>query len=342
MIVGARSFAFEYGLCQFIPQAANSLRVIGGEFWRLGIAPSWTQPPEPGKDFEDVAVENHRMCLKEAMLAGFLATAPLLIATARYKLLAAAQRGSFTKDAIAKMRKSLFCLCLRGRFGRGPGGGLTRAQVRGGPIIPRGTSNPGMIDPLGKTEPGIRRTLPGPPPMRTRPGPPPTPSPSPARPSAKPSTLAEAKDNLVKATTARKEAEDRVINATREWIDYTRGQPGHRGIPNPNWNKAADDALYRKLEALDREMVERGAELGQAQQELKRAQGSMPIGPARPVAPKAPSPITPGCPPNCAGNDNPTIPQGEVPASGSKAGAALGVGSAGVASSLSSPSGGEP
>jgi hypothetical protein len=340
MIVGGRAFVFEYGLCQFIPQMANSLRVIGGEFWRLGIAPSWTLPPEPGKDFEDVAVENNRMCLKEAMLAGFLATAPLLIARARYSVLARMQRSDVPREAVANMRRSMFCLCLRGPTGTQPirvQPGLTRAQARGGPIIPRGGGDPKMIDPLGKTEPGIRRTLPGPPPIRTRPGPPPTPRPSPTPPKAKPPTVAEARENLLKAKAARVEAEKKVMDATREWIDYTRGQPGHRGTPNPNWNKEVDDQLYKKLEALDKEMVERGVDLGQAQQALKKAQGSMPFGPPPPAAPKAPRPNVAGCPPNCAGNQNPTVPQQEVHVPGSSSRGALEVGSAGAASSLSGP-----
>jgi hypothetical protein len=157
IIVGGRAFVFEYGLCQFIPQMANSLRVIGGEFWRLGIAPSWTRPPEPGKDFEDVAVENNRMCLKQAMLAGFLATAPLLISTARYSVLARIQRSALQREAIANMRQATrFCLCIRG-----PAGGLTRAQARGGPIIPKGGGDAKMIDPLGKTQPAGRAPDPG-------------------------------------------------------------------------------------------------------------------------------------------------------------------------------------
>ena len=230
MIVGARSFAFEYGLCQFIPQAANSLRVIGGEFWRLGIAPSWTQPPEPGKDFEDVAVENHRMCLKEAMLQGFLATAPLLIATARYKLLARAQRSALARDALVRMRQSTkYCLCLRGRFGKGPAGGrpgLTRAQARGGPIIPRGGGDPKMIDPLGKTQPGgqagglgktqdLGRTQPGVPTPKTMPGIGSSPLKGPY-----PTSLAEAEQSSREAYEAYYRAADNASEKTGDWIRY--------------------------------------------------------------------------------------------------------------------------
>jgi hypothetical protein len=106
----SKGMVFAYAECQAIPQAANALNILGDEFWRLGLTPEWvTQPPNSnlpefsasnpkaykkdvkdffrgdqrqrseGKDFEDVAYENHRKCLLDAIRSGFLATAPILL-----------------------------------------------------------------------------------------------------------------------------------------------------------------------------------------------------------------------------------------------------------------------
>ena len=344
MIVGARSFAFEYGLCQFIPQAANSLRVIGGEFWRLGIAPSWTRPPEPGKDFEDVAVENNRMCLKAAMLQGFLATAPLLIATARYKLLARAQRSLVARDAIARMRQSTkYCLCLRGRFGKGPAGGqpgLTRAQARGGPIVPRGGGDPKMIDPLGKTQPGgqagglaktqdLGTTQSGAPTPRTMPGMGSSPLKGPY-----PASLAEAEQSRLEAYDAYYRAADNASEKTGDWIRYRFEneyqlrklnpdapipdflRDDHHAVLEAKMGEAAkakDYALTRSLEAEKR--------LEWAKDAVKR--GELPRA--------SPTPSSSPCNPSCGGAGS-AGGSGSAPASSPSG--SLEAGSAGVASSF--------
>ena len=368
LIVGGRAFAFEYGLCQFIPQAANSLNVIGGEFWRQGIAPSWTRPPEPGKDFEDVAVENNRVCLKQAMLQGFLATAPLLLATARYVAITrvrslARQQAAYEtgwQEAIKRWRAArLPCLCTIGGSGGFPG--LTRAQARGGPIIPagRGSSGSKPIDPLGKTEPGLRPTMPGPPPVRTRPGPPPVrtkpgPPPTPQRaPSpAKPAPLSpeearknwrEAKEALEAAAKARAEADRAAFEATRDYVQYRVNKPnpgrGHPGDPS-NWNQQTDEILREQMWQRQQENLNRISEMqlaGKAERDAltaaKRAEGSLgSVGPAPNPAPKAAPNAAPA-----SGNQNPTVPQQEVQVSGSASRGALEVGSAGAASSLTGP-----
>jgi hypothetical protein len=156
----AKPFVFAYALCQYIPQAANSLNILGSEFWRLGFAPSWTTRPEEGKDFEDVAVENNRKCVIEAILAGFVATAPLL-------------RGMFARQAelSAELRLGRARPGTMPSIPRPPG---TSPRPRGYPSPqtpaasgrgPGGTLPGGATpsaDPFGKTQPGIRPTRPGP------------------------------------------------------------------------------------------------------------------------------------------------------------------------------------
>ena len=358
LIVGGRAFVFEYGLCQFIPQMANSLRVIGGEFWRLGIAPSWTRPPEPGKDFEDVAVENNRVCLKQAMLQGFLATAPLLIATARYAAISrvpslARQQSAYERgwqEAIQRWREaSRYCLCIRGRAP-----GLTRAQVRGGPIIPRGGGGPGMIDPLGKTEPGVRITRPGPPPVPTRPGlgptPPRTRAPrtAPSSPVAAREDWQEAKEALRAAEKAQIDAEIASREATRKFVQYRANKPnpgrGYPGDPS-NWNEQAGKNLEQEMLERQQKNTIRIYELDNARiaernaaSAVRAAERSLGPSPLAQPAPKAPPIAAPraGAPPG-AGNQNPTVPQLEVNVPGSSSRGALDVGSAGAASSLTGP-----
>ena len=345
MIVGARAFVFEYGLCQFIPQAANSLRVIGGEFWRLGIAPSWTQPPEPGKEFEDVAVENNRMCLKEAMLAGFLATAPLLIATARYKVLAHMQQSAARREAVGAMRQSMkFCLCIRSPFARGPGGGLTRAQARGGPIIPRGGGDPKMIDPLGKTQPGGRAPALGKtqdlgktqpvaqsPKMTMR-------GLGGSRPQGPyPGSLAEAERNSAAARDAYYRAADNASEHTGNWIRYRFEHEYHLRKANPNAPipDFIGDDLHAQLEA---KMHEAGAakdhalsrtfETDKMMEWAKDASNQRHIPRLDPASPAPGSlPCAPSCGASSSGSGS-----GSAPAS--RPSPSLEVGSSGVASSL--------
>lgn len=336
MIVGARAFVFEYGLCQFIPQAANSLRVIGGEFWRLGIAPSWTQPPEPGKDFEDVAVENNRMCLKEAMLAGFLATAPLLIATARYKVLAHMQQSAARREAVRAMRQSMkFCLCIRSPFARGP----IRAQVRGGPIIPRGGAGPEMVDPLGKTQPGGRAPALGKtqdlgktqPRTQYDPGSAPPP-PEPRSPAPRPKSFDEARERLREAAERMQGTERAQHEALRDYVRYRANR-----FPDLGGNPADyHPARAEELNAIVNDGMARHNEAREAWQEAQRHARDLGAAEARAARRGSPPPKAaplPPCPPNC-GNDNPTGPAGVVNVAGSSSSGALEAGSAGVAGSL--------
>ena len=150
----AKPFVFTYALCQYIPQAANSLNILGNEFWRLGIAPSWTTRPEEGKDFEEVAVENNRRCVIDAIIGGFVATAPLLlrIMTQRQSVLAAELRASRVSPSAFRTRPSM----------RGSPPIRMRSPARAAPppargpagTLPSGRTPP--ANPLGGTEPGLR------------------------------------------------------------------------------------------------------------------------------------------------------------------------------------------
>jgi hypothetical protein len=320
LIVGGRAFMFEYGLCQFIPQAANSLNVIGGEFWRLGLAPSWTRPPAPGKDFEDVAVENNRVCLKQAMLQGFLATAPLLLATARYVAITrvrslARQQAAYEtgwQAAIARFRQARgFCLCTPREFRTG----LIKAQVRGGPGI-KG------VDPLGKTQ-EIEAPLPLKPPATPR--------------------GSAAQENVKKAEEAALAAEKATRKAINEWLQYRRSRVDFNMPRDP----AVEAMLHRNVRYLDEQSVIainqlRAAEAGLSttEREVRAAQKAAERLAAREMHPLVypkttpPAPNLPGCPPNC-GNEKATVPgdagQAAPPSNGAQAPAssngALNVGS---------------
>ena len=311
LIVGGRAFVFEYGLCQFIPQAANSLNVIGGEFWRLGLAPSWTRPPAAGKDFEDVAVENNRVCLKQAMLQGFLATAPLLLATARYVAITrvrslARQQAAYEtgwRAAINRFRQArTYCLCTPREFRTG----LIKGQVRGGPAI-KG------VDPLGKTQ-EIEAPLP-------------------LKPPAVPRGSA-AQENVRKAEEAVAAAERASRKAINEFLQYRRSRI-ELNLPRDPYQEAL---LQRNVHYLDQVGVKaihelRAAEAGLSAPErveraaMKQAQ----IEAAREMHPllypktTPPAPNLPGCPPNC-GNEKATVPgdAGQTPASTGQAPASTG------------------
>lgn len=169
---------YAYAQCQFIPQAANALNILGAEFWRLGLAPSWVrtrspdpnlpefsldnpkafgkdvktffrgegrnendarnQPPQsPGKDFADVAAENNRKCLLDAIRSGFLATAPILLMHLRYLRLRSDGAGlRYTRMAASARSGS--------RAGRRPAGGWRPRPYTGrrGPRPGRGSDGP--------------------------------------------------------------------------------------------------------------------------------------------------------------------------------------------------------
>jgi hypothetical protein len=191
----AKMLVFAYAQCQVIPQAANALNILGNEFWELGLTPSWvTQPPNSnlpefslsdpkayykdakafargqgkgsgqrstGKDFEDVAAENHRKCVLDAIRSGFLATAPILLmhlradrAGLRYTRMAARARGPLS----AGRRPSTG---WRGRPptgrpaprpGRGPRAGQPAAAPAPPPSPPRNRYDPRPAD--GRVPPG--------------------------------------------------------------------------------------------------------------------------------------------------------------------------------------------
>src|SRR4029079_11944508 len=75
---GANSFAFEYALCQAIPQAANFLRYAGRRIYG-DWHPSWTKQSTPVPvDPLDLVSVSQRSCLVQAILMGFLPTLPLV------------------------------------------------------------------------------------------------------------------------------------------------------------------------------------------------------------------------------------------------------------------------
>lgn len=182
-------FVFAYAQCHAIPQAANALNILGSEFWRLGLTPSWvTRPPDPnlpefsisnpkafakdaeafmrgqgknkagtgagqlptpGKDFEEVAAENNRKCVLDAIRSGFLATAPILLmhlranrAGAQYTRMRAQVRAARLPDRRGQIASRV----------RAPG-------ARRGPRIAnpaRGEQGLRRTQDLGKTQPDVK------------------------------------------------------------------------------------------------------------------------------------------------------------------------------------------
>ena len=359
----AKPYVFTYALCQYIPQAANSLNIIGGEFWARGLAPSWTRPPEPGKDFEEVAAENNRKCVIEAILAGFVATAPLLMKTLMYRT--EAELANEVKLLKGKPKVTLPSIATPAGASPKPKGypapsGPPAPKAGPAGTLPGGAKPP--ADPLGKTEPGLPKTepalpktqpalpktKPGPPPVPTKAGPPPTPKPAPAPANPNPLSEAEARENAKKAAEARAAAGRAASEATSDFVRYRASKPnpgrGHPGDP-ANWDPKVDAELQENMWRKQQENIDRIHDWRVAEKThrdakaaARGAQGRGGLQPARPAPEAAPAPNFPGCPPNC-GNANPTGPAGEVQVSGSPPGGALEVGSAGAASSLSSGAG---
>jgi hypothetical protein len=312
MLVGAfwemaKPFVFAYALCQFVPQMANSLNVLGHEFWDLGLHPRWVKEPprEPGKDFEDVAMENHRVCVRAAIIGGLVATAPILLMVLRAEV------------AYARMEASLASRLARGGRGTGPG---FAAGPRGTQPIPNSPSVGG----LGRapTEPGLpapRPPTPPPPAPAPRPGVPkagPAPTPAPPRPA--PPEI----ERLRAAAKAAADADRAANEALGDWVRYraSKPNPGRDVAGDPNWSKQRADELWKEYQ------IRRGEAdaLMQARREAsaaaKKAQGASGLGQAfeKAPAPNAPSPnapapeAAPGCLPKCIGNENPTVPQIQV------------------------------
>ena len=343
----AKPFVFAYALCQYIPQAANSLNILGSEFWRMGLSPSWTSRPEEGKDFEDVAVENNRMCVIEAILAGFVATAPLLARTMMLRTEAelSAEARYARRPITMSSAPSTPGTSPRPRGYPAPGAPAASGRGPGG-TLPGGSRPP--ADPFGKTEPGIRPTRPGPPPIRTRPGPPPTPAPTPTPPKPGPLTPAEARARLEEAIAARTRAGREASEATRDFVQHRVNKPnpgrGHAGDP-ANWDANTDAQLEKKMWEKQQENINRISDwkaaertLDQAKAAARREAGHGGFPAPNPAPKAAPAPSPDGCEPLC-GNQNPTVPQQAVQVPGaSPSGGALEIGSAGMSSSLSSGS----
>jgi hypothetical protein len=240
----AKPFVFAYALCQYIPQAANSLNILGNEFWRLNIAPSWTTPPAEGRDFEDVAAENNRRCVIDAIIGGFVATAPLLLRTMMYRqgALGSELRMSRVNAGAFRTRPSMrrsppIRLRNPGRAppppARGPAG-----------TLPSGRTPP--ANPLGGTEPGIR---PG--------GPPSAPMPSGGSRGSGGAELAaegRAQQNFDKAM---RDYYQQINN----WIEAKSANPGMGAN-----ERQAYDRMVRNAE---RTAWERGQELESARNEAK-------------------------------------------------------------------------
>ena len=295
MLIGAfaemaKPFVFAYSLCQFIPQEANALNVLRETFWP-GFRPiGWNGQLTPGKDFEDVAVENNRRCVIDAILTGFVATAPLLLRTLSYRLEAEVEieRKLLRDRPFTKMSPSRVPTGVRPRA-QGYQAPTGRFRPRQGPsgTVPGG-GRPG-VDPYGKTNPGLPR---------------------PTGTSPLPKTPLES--NLEKAQQAYDEATKASLAATQDFVRYKNlplnpRAPWQRSIQDM-LEKKADELGLREIEALNElRVAERGVELERnAAMRARVTQGSAPN--------RAPNPAAGSCQPAC-GNENPTV---RAPAGGNE------------------------
>jgi hypothetical protein len=266
----AKPFVFTYALCQYIPQAANSLNVLRDAFWPDELIPYWTAP-EAGKDFEDVAVENNRRCVIDAILAGFVATAPLLLRTMtqRQSVLAAELRASRVGPGAFRTRPSMR---------RTPGIRL-RNPSRAAPTPsrgPAGTLPSGRrppANPLGNTEPGLRPSGPG--------GPPSTSAPS-----------AGSKGSGEAALAAEQRAQQNFDKSMRDYYQQINDWIGAKSA-NPGMGANERQVYDRMVRNAERSAAEAGQELQSATNAAKPYKQAQPTG-------------LPPCPPNC-GNDRATM-----------------------------------
>jgi hypothetical protein len=299
MLIGAAAdmaapFVYTYALCQFIPQMANSLNILGAEFWELGWHPKWVKGPpvDAGKDFEDVAYENNRKCVIDAIISGFVATAPILLYAMRYK----------TEWDLTQAARQYRPPRIRGN--------TLRSGWR-----PPGTSPKPKGYPMPKSGPGVPPTEPPPPPRaapsapKPRPqAPQPAPPPKPAAPEPEPPTernWPQGKMSSDQARAIRNDIDRRWNMVTQDRVRY-HAEKGWADYDDPKYQQ-----MVREHNSLHRQFNEAQRRLDQAIAAEKRAagRGGFP-------APQRPAPSPTGCPPNCGGNDKPTLPEippGEVP-----------------------------
>jgi hypothetical protein len=325
VIHAARSFAFEYGLCQGLAQSINGFRTAGAELQARGLW-FWWMPPIQSADPLELFKANNKTCLIGAMMGGFLATMPILLQVRRLQYL----------RAMAGARR--FWRDQRGGI-RFPPGRIPRPK----PAIPRRPTPAGGIeapvDPRGQTLPDYNVTQADRPPM------PMEAPPAPTRP--RPQNAAEAAENVRKAAAARDEAMKRSAEAAEDFVKYKANRPRPEadwpGDP-ANYDPKMADMLYEDwlnahkatIEALNdfREAEQAENAFKNAAQDARAAERGRQGRGGFPQAQRpAPQPNQlPGCPPNC-GNNNPTGPAGVVEMPPSSSGDQIAVGSSGVAGS---------
>jgi len=343
----AENFAFEYGLCQAIPQIENDLHFVGNVLQERGWAPSWTKPAPDAVDPVELAKANERVCVIQAIKMGFVATLPLVLLTIRYSSAGrvvwnpALRRFVYNEIGGVRIPPKL----VKGPVGGGPGsphGSPTLPSMHvpeGAGTNPKGYPNPlaegtgPQANPLAKTQPDLSHTQfdpaarPEPPTPVSEPGPPLTPE--------------QARDNLRNAQAAYEAAAQESFEATKDYVQYRQNKPnpgrGWAGDP-ANWDPTVDEALQNDMSQKQQATIEQINNLKNAQKAARdasaRARGAAGAGgfPQPQQAPQ-PQPALVGCPPNC-GNENLTVPKIQVQPSGSSAAGQIEVGSAGVANSF--------
>jgi hypothetical protein len=82
-VEAAKGFTFEYGLCQFTPQAVNFFKIVNDRYFGQWH-PSWAGVAH-SEDPTKVAADNNRTCLLLAIASGLAATVPLLVLTIKIR-----------------------------------------------------------------------------------------------------------------------------------------------------------------------------------------------------------------------------------------------------------------
>jgi hypothetical protein len=219
----ARYFLFEYGLCQSFPMAVNSLRVINEEFFGAWH-PSWTGPGPKAvnpMDIADFNNQNTRMCLVQAITAGFIATLPLLLITLRARGARLAAEELEAAAAAAKNRVNPLAKTQVDPLANTQVDPLANTQVN--PL------DNTQVDPLAKTAKA-----------NTQP-----PQPRSAAPTL-PQTVAEAKQSVDRALAAKEAASAKSDQATKKFVQYVQNDPEFKSPladPSVEWNQNVEDEL---------------------------------------------------------------------------------------------------
>jgi hypothetical protein len=304
----AENFAFEYGLCQAMPQVENDLRFIGNVMEERGWAPSWTKPAPRAVDPLELAKANDRVCVIQAIKMGILPTLPLVLITIRYsragQVLWNPALRRFGRQIWSNSHSSMRGAVVWGsRRGGGPARGaptLPSVHVpEGAGTNPKGYPNPNPSPPrgseaanpiaktqpdLGKTQPDLGKTQPDlgrthPDLGKTEPG------------LAKPASTGATPDGSTPSLQEAQENYDRATKAVGDALDALKRYEASHGGPEEFAGLQGMNAPDPALAGLERVAQQKLDRLSEAADQLRQAKTATDQTSAAPVpAPQAAGP----------------------------------------------------